>query len=96
MHFREGLSTRAVGNSEEIQLRIDPVHGDLDEEIDDLHGKIKQLKTVRNSPFNLFILQLFLFLFYCRVEFVLHAIQFGEEDLWRKSKIPYNYSLFFL
>ncbi|RWR89971.1 bet1-like protein [Cinnamomum micranthum f. kanehirae] len=43
---REGLSTRSVGNSDEIQLRIDPIHGDLDEEIDGLRGKIKQLKTV--------------------------------------------------
>ncbi|KAA3473945.1 bet1-like protein [Gossypium australe] len=29
----QGLSARPVGNSDEIQLRIDPVHADLDEEI---------------------------------------------------------------
>ncbi|KAK9163420.1 hypothetical protein Syun_004322 [Stephania yunnanensis] len=30
---REGLSTRIVGNSDEIQLRIDPMHGELDDHI---------------------------------------------------------------
>ncbi|KAF8377338.1 hypothetical protein HHK36_030715 [Tetracentron sinense] len=43
---REGLSTRAVANSDEIQLRIDPMHADLDEEITGLHRKITQLKSV--------------------------------------------------
>ncbi|XP_010272960.1 PREDICTED: bet1-like protein At4g14600 [Nelumbo nucifera] len=47
-HFRsrDGLSTRAVPNSNEIQLQIDPVHGDLDEEITGLRKQIKQLKNV--------------------------------------------------
>ncbi|OVA03498.1 hypothetical protein BVC80_8325g10 [Macleaya cordata] len=45
---REGLSTRAVSNSDEIQLRIDPMHADLDEEITGLHRKITQLKTAYN------------------------------------------------
>nr|DAD24206.1 TPA_asm: hypothetical protein HUJ06_025669 [Nelumbo nucifera] len=43
---REGLSTRSVPNSNEIQLQIDPMHGDLDEEITGLHRKLRQLKTV--------------------------------------------------
>ncbi|PIA51963.1 hypothetical protein AQUCO_01000083v1 [Aquilegia coerulea] len=43
---REGLSTRAVSNPDEIQLRIDPIHGDLDEEISGLHSKISRLKNV--------------------------------------------------
>ncbi|CAL5348860.1 unnamed protein product [Camellia sinensis] len=43
---REGLSTRQVGNSDEIQLRIDPMHGDLDDEITGLH---KQVRLLRNS-----------------------------------------------
>ncbi|PIA27264.1 hypothetical protein AQUCO_08100006v1 [Aquilegia coerulea] len=43
---REGLSTRAVSNQDEIQLRIDPIHGDLDEEITGLHSKISRLKNV--------------------------------------------------
>ncbi|KAF5182182.1 Bet1-like protein [Thalictrum thalictroides] len=43
---REGLSTRAVSNQDEIQLRIDPIHGDLDEEIIGLHSKISRLKNV--------------------------------------------------
>lgn len=43
---REGLSTRQVANSDEIQLRIDPVHADLDEEVTGLHTKIRQLKHV--------------------------------------------------
>ncbi|OAY66899.1 bet1-like protein At4g14600 [Ananas comosus] len=43
---REGLTARPAASSEEIQLRIDPMHGDLDEEIDGLHRKIRQLKGV--------------------------------------------------
>ncbi|KAF8370035.1 hypothetical protein HHK36_003947 [Tetracentron sinense] len=43
---REGLSTRVAANSDEIQLRIDPMHADLDEEITGLHRKITQLKSV--------------------------------------------------
>ncbi|KAK6940216.1 hypothetical protein RJ641_029747 [Dillenia turbinata] len=41
-----GLSTRSVASSDEIQLRIDPVHGDLDDEITGLRKQIKQLKGV--------------------------------------------------
>ncbi|CAH9117177.1 unnamed protein product [Cuscuta epithymum] len=43
---REGLSTRQVGGSDEIQLRIDPVHVDLDDEITGLRKQVKQLKNV--------------------------------------------------
>ncbi|KAG8478540.1 hypothetical protein CXB51_028302 [Gossypium anomalum] len=42
----KGLSARPVGNSDEIQLRIDPVHADLDEEISGLHKQVTQLKHV--------------------------------------------------
>lgn len=43
---REGLSTRPAANSDEIQLRIDPMHGELDEEITGLHRQIRQLRSV--------------------------------------------------
>ncbi|XP_059631278.1 bet1-like protein At4g14600 isoform X2 [Cornus florida] len=43
---REGLSTRAVAGSDEIQLRIDPMHGDLDDEITGLHKQVRQLRNV--------------------------------------------------
>ncbi|XP_077213475.1 bet1-like protein At4g14600 [Tasmannia lanceolata] len=46
LRSREGLSTRSGAGSDEIQLQIDPIHGDLDEEITGLHRKIKQLKNV--------------------------------------------------
>ncbi|KAK7351213.1 hypothetical protein VNO77_10498 [Canavalia gladiata] len=42
---REGLSTRAVAASDEIQLRIDPV-ADLDDEITGLRGQVRKLKNV--------------------------------------------------
>jgi protein transporter SFT1 len=38
---------RNTSSSDEIQLRIDPVHGDLDEEIDGLHSRVRLLKGVR-------------------------------------------------
>lgn len=40
------MSTRAVGGSDEIQLRIDPMHGDLDDEITGLRKQVKQLRNV--------------------------------------------------
>ncbi|KAH0699076.1 hypothetical protein KY284_013291 [Solanum tuberosum] len=43
---RDGLSTRPVGGSDEIQLRIDPMHGDLDDEITGLRKQVKQLRNV--------------------------------------------------
>ncbi|KAE8674571.1 Bet1-like protein [Hibiscus syriacus] len=43
---REGLSTRPVASSDEIQLRIDPMHGDLDDEIFGLRSQVKQLRNV--------------------------------------------------
>ncbi|XP_039010260.1 bet1-like protein At4g14600 [Hibiscus syriacus] len=39
---REGLSTRPVASSDEIQLRIDPMHGDLDDEIFGLRSQVAQ------------------------------------------------------
>ncbi|KAF3624000.1 Bet1-like protein [Capsicum chinense] len=42
----DGLSTRQVGGSDEIQLRIDPMHGDLDDEITGLRKQVKQLRNV--------------------------------------------------
>ncbi|KAF3976495.1 hypothetical protein ACB098_12G073200 [Castanea mollissima] len=43
---REGLSTRAVGGSDEIQLRIDPMHADFDDEITGLRTQVKKLRHV--------------------------------------------------
>lgn len=42
----DGLSTRQVGTSDEIQLRIDPMHADLDNEIMGLRSQVKKLKNV--------------------------------------------------
>nr|CAD1838120.1 unnamed protein product [Ananas comosus var. bracteatus] len=47
--FDPGLiarSTAAPERSEEIQLQIDPMHGDLDESITGLRGQIRRLKGV--------------------------------------------------
>ncbi|XP_074580151.1 bet1-like protein At4g14600 [Curcuma longa] len=46
LRSREGLFARPAASSDEIQLRIDPMHGDLDEEISGLYGKVRQLKGV--------------------------------------------------
>ncbi|XP_022773108.1 bet1-like protein At4g14600 isoform X1 [Durio zibethinus] len=43
---REGLSTRPVASSDEIQLRIDPIHADLDDEITGLRSQVKLLRNV--------------------------------------------------
>ncbi|CAK9179397.1 unnamed protein product [Ilex paraguariensis] len=43
---REGLSTRPTAGSDEIQLRIDPMHGDLDDEITSLRKQVRQLRNV--------------------------------------------------
>ncbi|KAF9608230.1 hypothetical protein IFM89_008185, partial [Coptis chinensis] len=52
---REGLVTRTVSNNpDEIQLRIDPIHGDLDEEITGLHRQIGLLKNVRYNLISFF------------------------------------------
>ncbi|KAL2892873.1 hypothetical protein RDABS01_008785 [Bienertia sinuspersici] len=41
-----GLSTRNIGNSDEVQLQIDPMHGDLDNEIIGLRSQVHKLKSV--------------------------------------------------
>lgn len=41
---REGLTTRSISGSNEIQLRIDPM--DLDDEISGLRGQVKKLRNV--------------------------------------------------
>lgn len=43
---REGLSSRSNPQSEQLHLRVDPINGDLDEEIDGLHHKVSQLKNI--------------------------------------------------
>ncbi|XP_073295295.1 bet1-like protein At4g14600 [Primulina huaijiensis] len=46
---REGLSTRPAaygGNSDEIQLRIDPMHGDFDDEVTGLRKQVRRLRDV--------------------------------------------------
>lgn len=40
------LRSRQTGNSDEIQLQIDPIHDDLDDQITGLHHKIRRLKGV--------------------------------------------------
>lgn len=44
--IREGLSTRSGTNTDEIQLRIDPMHSDLDDHISGLHSQVKMLRNV--------------------------------------------------
>ncbi|KAK1285742.1 Bet1-like protein [Acorus calamus] len=46
LRSREGVNARSGTNSDEIQLRIDPMHADLDEEINGLYGKVHQLRNV--------------------------------------------------
>lgn len=41
-----GLSTRPAASSDEIQVRIDPMHADLDDEITGLRSQVKQLRNV--------------------------------------------------
>ncbi|XP_059633228.1 bet1-like protein At4g14600 [Cornus florida] len=43
---REGLSTRPAAISDEIQLRIDPMHADVDDEISGLRKQVRQLRNV--------------------------------------------------
>lgn len=43
---REGLSTRPVASSDEIQLRIDPMHADFDDEITGLRSQVRKLRHV--------------------------------------------------
>ncbi|GMY07004.1 bet1-like protein At4g14600 [Fagus crenata] len=43
---REGLSTRTASSSDEIQLRIDPMHADMDDEITGLRSQVKKLRHV--------------------------------------------------
>ncbi|XP_038896659.1 bet1-like protein At1g29060 [Benincasa hispida] len=43
---REGLSTRPAAASDEIQLQIDPMQGDLDDEIVGLHSQVKRLRNI--------------------------------------------------
>ncbi|KAJ4701411.1 Bet1-like protein [Melia azedarach] len=43
---RDGLSTRPVAGSDEIQLRIDPINADLDDEITGLRSQVRQLRNV--------------------------------------------------
>ncbi|KAF2299746.1 hypothetical protein GH714_003017 [Hevea brasiliensis] len=43
---REGLSTRPVAGSDEIQLRIDPMQADFDDEISGLRSQVRQLRDV--------------------------------------------------
>ncbi|XP_015932926.1 bet1-like protein At4g14600 [Arachis duranensis] len=44
---RDGLSTRAVSGTDEIQLRIDPF--DLEDEITGLHTQVRRLKHVASE-----------------------------------------------
>ena len=46
VNAEKGLSARQVASSDEIQLRIDPMHGDLDDEITGLRKQVRQLRNV--------------------------------------------------
>ncbi|KAG6591687.1 Bet1-like protein, partial [Cucurbita argyrosperma subsp. sororia] len=46
---REGLSTRTAAASDEIQLQIDPMQGDLDDEIVGLHSQVKRLRNIAHD-----------------------------------------------
>ncbi|GLJ11403.1 hypothetical protein SUGI_0166280 [Cryptomeria japonica] len=49
-HSRQGLSSRTNNvQSEELQLRVDPIHGDVDDTISDLHHKVLGLKNVAQA-----------------------------------------------
>ncbi|KAH9571637.1 hypothetical protein CY35_02G104800 [Sphagnum magellanicum] len=41
-----GQRTRTYPPNDQVQLRVDPIHGDLDEEVHGLHGKVVQLKQL--------------------------------------------------
>ncbi|KAK2662553.1 hypothetical protein Ddye_001127 [Dipteronia dyeriana] len=43
---REGLSTRPVASSDEIQLRIDPMNDDIGNQITGLRGQVRLLRNV--------------------------------------------------
>ncbi|RZC15881.1 Bet1-like protein isoform C [Glycine soja] len=51
---REGLSTRPVASSDEIQLHIDP-GVDFDDEITGLRGQVRKLKNVFHYCPHLFV-----------------------------------------
>ncbi|GAB2233984.1 hypothetical protein Droror1_Dr00003216 [Drosera rotundifolia] len=42
----DGFSTRQTAGTDEIQLRIDPMQGDLDDEITGLRNKVRLLRDV--------------------------------------------------
>ncbi|KAB5516316.1 hypothetical protein DKX38_026964 [Salix brachista] len=46
---REGPSTRPVASSDEIQLRIDPIHGDVDAEVIGHRSQVRQRRNVSSS-----------------------------------------------
>lgn len=46
IYGREGLSARPVSSQDEIQLRIDPLHSELDDQITGLYSQVNRLKTV--------------------------------------------------
>ncbi|XP_057817842.1 bet1-like protein At4g14600 isoform X2 [Cryptomeria japonica] len=49
-HSRPGLSSRSNNaQSDEIQLRVDPIHGDIDDTISDLHHKVLGLRNVAQA-----------------------------------------------
>lgn len=70
-YCRDGLSTRPVGASEEIQLRIDPM--DLDEEITGLHRQVRRLKHVCISHHFLISYFIYSFCAYYFFSFVGHV-----------------------
>ncbi|KAI5066322.1 hypothetical protein GOP47_0018946 [Adiantum capillus-veneris] len=47
--YRQGLNNRLPTTNDQLQVRVDPLQGDLDEEIALLHSKVKNLKGVAEA-----------------------------------------------
>ncbi|KAH7404050.1 hypothetical protein KP509_15G008500 [Ceratopteris richardii] len=45
----QGLNNRLPTTNDQLQVRVDPLQGDLDEEIDMLHSKVRNLRGVAEA-----------------------------------------------
>lgn len=77
---RQGLSTRPVSSSDEIQLHIDP-GADFDDEITGLRGQVRKLRNVfhyfpTSFFFSLPILKIFIYHLY---NFIFSAFSFSDN-----------------
>ncbi|KAH7520476.1 hypothetical protein FEM48_Zijuj08G0147900 [Ziziphus jujuba var. spinosa] len=83
----EGLNARPLPTSDEIQLRIDPLQGDLDDQITGLHTQVRRLKSedVQKGN-NLALLRLLLSV--SRHWAV--VLKDGERDEWKSAKLEHD------